>query len=110
MTNVATEIKTREITYMIDVFTKLQSVNSLTGPPREPGEKISSAKRAQNSAIICSRRGNKLTVMVPRVYMRIEVYFYTNHPSLVPRPSPAPVFDHLQYAKTEGEGLVNLTT
>ena len=29
--------------------------------------------------------------------------------SLVPRPSPAPVFDHLQYAKTEGEGLVNLT-
>ena len=22
---------------------------------------------------------------------------------------PAPVFDHLQYAKTEGEGLVNLT-
>ena len=31
-------------------------------------------------------------------------------PSLVPRPSPAPVFDRLQYAKTEGEGLVNLTT
>ena len=31
-------------------------------------------------------------------------------PSLVPRPSPAPVFDHLQYAKTEPEGLVNLTT
>ena len=30
--------------------------------------------------------------------------------SLVPRPSPAPVFDRLQYAKTEGEGLVNLTT
>ena len=29
--------------------------------------------------------------------------------SLVPRPSPAPVFDRLQYAKTEGEGLVNLT-
>ena len=26
-------------------------------------------------------------------------------PSLVPRPSPAPVFDRLQYAKTEGEGL-----
>ena len=24
--------------------------------------------------------------------------------SLVPRPSPAPVFDRLQYAKTEGEG------
>ena len=32
------------------------------------------------------------------------------YPSLVPRPSPAPVFDRLQYAKTEGEGLVNLTT
>ena len=30
--------------------------------------------------------------------------------SLIPRPSPAPVFDRLQYAKTEGEGLVNLTT
>ena len=32
------------------------------------------------------------------------------NPSLVPRPSPAPVFDRLQYAKTEPEGLVNLTT
>ena len=30
--------------------------------------------------------------------------------SLVTRPSPAPVFDRLQYVKTEGEGLVNLTT
>ena len=30
--------------------------------------------------------------------------------SLVPRPSPAPVLDCLQYAKTEPEGLVNLTT
>ena len=29
--------------------------------------------------------------------------------SLVPRPSPPPVFDRLQYAKTEGEGLVNLS-
>ena len=28
--------------------------------------------------------------------------------SLIPRPSLAPVFDCLQYAKTEGEGLVNL--
>ena len=27
--------------------------------------------------------------------------------SLVPRPSPAPVFDCLQYTKTEGEDLVN---
>ena len=25
--------------------------------------------------------------------------------SLIPRPFPPPVFDHLQYAKTEGEGL-----
>jgi len=25
--------------------------------------------------------------------------------SLVPRPFPPPVFDHLQYANTEGEGL-----
>ena len=31
-------------------------------------------------------------------------------PSLIPRPSPAPVFDRLQYSKTEQEGLVNLTT
>ena len=30
--------------------------------------------------------------------------------SLVPRPYLAPVFDHLQYANMEGEGLVNLTT
>ena len=30
--------------------------------------------------------------------------------SLVPRPFPAPVFDHFQYAKTEGESLLNLTT
>ena len=44
-----------------------------------------------------------------------SLYFTLLHstitiPSLVPRPSPAPVFDRLQYAKTEGEGLVNLTT
>ena len=30
--------------------------------------------------------------------------------SLIPRPSLAPVFDCLQYAKMESEGLVNLTT
>ena len=30
--------------------------------------------------------------------------------SLIPRPSLAPVFDCLQYTKTESEGLVNLTT
>ena len=30
--------------------------------------------------------------------------------TLVPRPSPPLVFDRLQYVKTEGEGLVNLTT
>ena len=32
------------------------------------------------------------------------------HPSLVPRPSYRPVFDCLQYAKTEGEGLVHFIT
>jgi len=42
-------------------------------------------------------------VFVPRVYTRPAT-------SLVPRPSLAPVFDSLQYAKTEQEGLVNLTT
>ena len=31
-------------------------------------------------------------------------------PSLVPRPSTPPVFDRLQYAKTEGEGLGNFIT
>ena len=31
------------------------------------------------------------------------------HSSLVSRPSPASVFDRLQYAKTEEEGPVNLT-
>jgi len=30
--------------------------------------------------------------------------------SLVPRPSTPPVFDRLQYAKTEGEGLRNFIT
>ena len=30
------------------------------------------------------------------------------HPSLVPRSFPRPVFDRLQYAKTEGEGLGSL--
>ena len=30
--------------------------------------------------------------------------------SLVPRPSHCPVFDCLQYAKTEGEGLVSFIT
>ena len=29
--------------------------------------------------------------------------------SLIPRPSHCPVFDHLQFAKTEGEGLVHFT-
>ena len=30
--------------------------------------------------------------------------------SLVPRPFPPPVFDRLQYANTEGEGLGDLVT
>jgi len=32
------------------------------------------------------------------------------NPSLIPRPSTPPVFDRLQYAKTEGEGLGNFIT
>ena len=35
-----------------------------------------------NLIIICSRRGNKLTVLVLRVYTRVEVFLYTNHPLL----------------------------
>ena len=30
--------------------------------------------------------------------------------SLIPRPSHRPVFDRLQYAETEGEGLVSFIT
>ena len=62
-----------------------QGFSSYTGPLREqrgPGKKISSAKQGQNSEILCSRCGNKLTVLVPRAYMHVEVYFYTNHPLL----------------------------
>ena len=33
-----------------------------------------------------------------------------NTPSLIPRSSHRPVFDHLQYAKTEGESLVSFIT
>ena len=47
-------------------------------------------------------------VLIRRVLCYIASYGFST--SLVPRPSPAPVFDRLQYAKTEGEGLVNLTT
>ena len=36
------------------------------------------------------------------------VNFWMVFYSLVPRPSPAPVFDRFRYAKTEGEVLVNL--
>ena len=40
-----------------------------------------------------------------------EIYGFTHSfHNLFPRPSSAPVFDRLQYAKTEPEGLVNLTT
>jgi len=35
---------------------------------------------------------------------------YSTRCSLVPRPSTPPVFDRLQYAKTEGEGLGNFIT
>ena len=44
------------------------------------------------------------------------IFMYAFHPvcslsSFVPRPSRCPVFDHLQYAKTEGiEGLVHFST
>jgi len=41
------------------------------------------------------------------VYMYKHVHMY-QHPSLVPRPFPPPVFDRLQYANTEGEGLGDL--
>ena len=41
------------------------------------------------------------TVQMANVETMWELY------SLVPRPSHHPVFDRLQYAKTEGEGLVS---
>jgi len=42
----------------------------------------------------------------------MEFTFFIAIPSssLVPRPFPPPVFDHLQYANTEGEGLGDLVT
>ena len=53
-----------------------------------------------------------LAMVGTRSHVEIKHYFdaYLLAVSLVPRPSPAPVFDCLQYAKTEPEGLVNLTT
>ena len=44
------------------------------------------------------------------VLHKATITIYVHRASLLPRPSPAPVFDRLQYAKAEGEGLVNLTT
>ena len=40
-----------------------------------------------------------------------KLYHLSKSPiiSLVPRLFPTPVFDHLQYAKTEGEGLGEAT-
>jgi len=35
--------------------------------------------------------------------LRVQIHM----PSLVPRPSATPVFDHLQYAQRGGEGLGN---
>ena len=49
-------------------------------------------------------------VCVYRCNLCFNFFSTKSYTSLVPRPSPAPIFDHLQYAKTEGEGLVNLTT
>ena len=38
-----------------------------------------------------------------------DLALFVSLPSLIPGLSLAPGFDWLQYAKTEGEGLVNLT-
>ena len=38
---------------------------------------------------------------------KISKYTHVHVHSLVPRPSHSPVFDHLQYAKMKGEGLVH---
>ena len=42
---------------------------------------------------------------LPNQFLGVHIFRST----LVTRSSPAPVFDCLQYAKMEGEGLVNLT-
>ena len=41
---------------------------------------------------------------------RFSIRLKLRYLSLVPKPSLAPVFDRLEYAKTEPEGLVNLTS
>ena len=45
----------------------------------------------------------------PTICVALETSTWLNPGSLVPRPSLSPVFDRLQYAKTDPEGLVNLT-
>ena len=60
----------------------------------EPGKKV-------NTLPLPSHEGNSQ----PHQFLGV----HTLRSTLVPRPSPAPVFDHLQYAKMEGEDLVNLT-
>ena len=45
------------------------------------------------------------------VFGQSQAAFSTVHiVSLIPRLFPPPVFDHLQYASTEGEGLGDLVT
>ena len=44
----------------------------------------------------------------PRMSQLVAPLHNRDFVSLVPRPFPPPVFDHLQYANTEGEGLGDL--
>ena len=50
--------------------------------------------------------GAHAPAIIPGLVATFRNCHYSNLLSLVPRPSPAPVFDRLQYAKTEGEGLL----
>jgi len=49
------------------------------------------------------------THMHTHIHTHTHTHTYMPH-SLVPRPFPPPVFDRLQYANMEGEGLGDLVT
>jgi len=59
----------------------------------------------------CESHLVKLQLLIPVLCVHLAGYFSQQEMiSLVPRPSTPPVFDRLQYAKTEGEGLGNFIT
>ena len=70
----------------------------------EEGKGVAFVPRPGLVSTVCTCTGTPLFVSRWKLPLG-----YTNPGSLVPRPSLSPVFDRLQYAKTDPEGLVNLT-